>query len=142
MKSNIKSYNDLYKINKLETAKFKYNADFLLYYFDVKLAITLKLKKTTGKNCSSDIKYARNNLFNGYILTIYIPATYTSCTYNSNGKEFTINTLHDDMTLVLLEAIFTIKKPDAEFQTFVYNKYMEVDSIIRELKIKMVFEDD
>lgn len=142
MKSNIKSYTDLYNINKVETAKFKYNADFLLYHFDLKLAITLKLKKTSGTNCSFDIKYARNKLFNGYIFTIYIPSSYTSCTYNCNGQEITIDTLHDDMTLVLLEAIYTIKNPNIEFETFVYSEYIQVDSIIRELKIKMAFEDD
>lgn len=138
MKSNIKSYIDLYNKNKLETAKFKYNADFLLYYFDIKLGISLKLKKTPSTYCSSSIIWSGNMFF----FTIYIPPIYNPTTYNFNGTNITIDTLHEDMTLRLLKAIYTIKKPDVNNVQFVYNNYLHIDSIIRELKIKMAFEDD
>ncbi len=142
MKSKIKGYNDLYNINKSETAKFKYMVDFLLYHFDLELSITLKVRKSKGISCTFDIKYARNKLYCGYILTIYIPNVYTSVTYSINNTELVVTTIHEDMLIVLLEAIYTIQKPKIEFQKFVYNTYFDVESIIRELKIKMVFEDD
>lgn len=156
MQSKLKYFVDNYNKNIFDIKKSKFYLEHLLVYFNVELGVSLEKKAASLKNynISSELLKIKNNVYNGFLLKLYIPNSVTLPTDISYKDEdymkiidkssktiLHIEHLYQLIVLEYISSIYNFTDKKIEHVDFIYQTYEQLDFIVRTNKLNILFED-
>lgn len=152
MQSKLKYFVDNYNKNIFDIKKSKFYLEHLLVYFNVELGVSLEKKAASLKNynISSELLKIKNNVYNGFLLKLYIPnsvtlptdISYKNETFDKKSKTILhIEHLYQLIVLEYISSIYNFTDKKIEHVDFIYQTYEQLDFIVRTNKLNILFED-